>query len=123
MKVDRKKDFLNEMKSMPIIEVACSKVGISRQTYYRWINNSSQFKEEVEKARKVGIDFVSDMTEAELINLVQRKQFPAIAFWLRHRHAEYRSKVEVTTIEKDKELTEEQKEIINQTIKQLTENV
>lgn len=120
MKVNLKKELLEELKTIPIIELACTKIGISRQTYYRWIKSSKDFSVKVEEAKKLGVSYVNDMTETELVNLIQNKNFQAVAFWLKHRHPEYRSKVEITTVEKDKELTSEQKEIINQTIKKLT---
>ncbi len=120
MKTNLKKELLEQLKTIPIVELACSKVGISRQTYYRWLKSSKDFSLQVEESKKQGVSYVNDMTETELLNLIQDKNFQAVAFWLKHRHPEYRNKVEITTAEKDKELTKEQKEIISQTIKQLT---
>lgn len=37
MKKHRVRDkLINELKNIPIVEIACEKLNISRQTYYRW---------------------------------------------------------------------------------------
>ena len=39
MKKDKVKDaFLEQLRKVPIIQVACEKVGISRNSVYRWKN-------------------------------------------------------------------------------------
>lgn len=116
MKTNKKNQFLDELKKVPIIQVACEKTGISRQTYYRWANGSKEFKAKAEESLKEGVSFVNDMSETQLLNLIKSQDFKAVSFWLKHRNDNYKQKIEVTTVEKEQELTEEQKEIIKQAL-------
>lgn len=116
MKTNLKKQFLEELKRVPVIQVACEKTGISRQTYYRWLKNNKEFEKQSEESLKEGVKFVNDMSETQLLNLIKGGEFKAVAFWLKHRNDNYKQKIEVTTVEKEQELTEEQKEIIKQAL-------
>lgn len=117
MKTNLKKQFLEELKKVPIIQVACEKVGISRQTYYRWKTESKTFAKETEEALSEGVAFVNDMSETQLLNLIKDQDFKAVSFWLRHRSDKYKQKIEVTTVEKEHELTKEQKDVIKNALK------
>lgn len=123
MKTNLKKQFLEELRKVPIIQVACEKTGISRQTYYRWVKNSKEFEKQSEIAMKDGVQFVSDMSETQLLNLIKGGEFKAVSFWLKHRSDKYKQKLEVTTIEKDYELSGEQKEIIKQALSLSDNNI
>jgi len=90
-----KKAFLEAMKEMPIIQVACKRVGISRATYYRWRKEDKSFLRESEDSMAQGFEFVNDMSESQIINLIKEKKLPAITLWLKHHHPRYGSKVMV----------------------------
>ena len=45
-----KSKLLDQLKRVPIVEAACQKAGISRQTFYRWKFEDAEFAKEVEKA-------------------------------------------------------------------------
>lgn len=119
MKTNLRTKFLEELKKVPIIQVACEKTGISRQTYYRWRKHFKKFSVEAEKAMEEGVAFVNDMSETQLLNLIKDKEFKAIAFWLKHRNQNYREKVEVTNLSKEIELTNEQKAVIKNALENL----
>ena len=44
-------------KSLGIVSPACKLVGIHRQTHYRWINEDSEYKKEVDDVENVALDF------------------------------------------------------------------
>ena len=111
------KQFLEELKKVPIIQVACEKTGISRQSVYRWRRKDKKFAEEMDIAMTEGVAFVNDMSESQLLTMIKEKSFPAIRFWLQHRNDNYRNKIEVTTKERVDELTPEQQKVVKQALK------
>jgi hypothetical protein len=103
-----KKLFLEQLKKVPIIQVAAERTGIARATVYRWKNESKKFAKAVEDAISEGEAMVNDMGESQLISLIKEKNFSAIRFWLNHRHEKFKDRMEVTAkIEKQEELTKE----------------
>src|SRR3990167_2152319 len=110
MKKNKKKDdFLAELRKIPIIQVACEKVGLSRTSVYRWKDEDPEFKKEMEKAMADGEAFVNDMSESQLLTLIKEKDWSAISFWLRHHHSAYKNKLEISTKEVDETLSPEQR--------------
>lgn len=123
MKTNLKKQFLEELSKVPIIQVACEKTGISRQTFYRWKKGSKTFSHEIDKSLREGVSFVNDMSETQLMNLIKGGEFKAVSFWLKHRNDNYKQKVEVTTVGREVELNDEQKAIIKQALALSNNNV
>jgi hypothetical protein len=82
-------NLIEELERVPIITVACSNVGISRQTYYRWIREDSTLRDQLEKAQKIGVESINDLSESKLIELVKDKSFQAIRFWLGNNKGKY----------------------------------
>ena len=87
-----KSSLLAVLKEMPIVEVACKKSGISRATYYRWRNEDEEFARASENSLKEGVDFINDMSESQIIQLIKEKKLPAIALWLKHNNPRYGGK-------------------------------
>jgi hypothetical protein len=87
-----KQNLVNILKEMPIITVAVKKVGISRDTYYRWKTEDNVFWRQCSEAIKGGIEFINDMSEAKVIQLIKDGKLPAIALWLKHNNAKYGAK-------------------------------
>ena len=106
--------FLVELKKIPIVQVCCEKLDVSRNSVYRWRKEDEDFAKAMDEALAEGEKLVNDMTESQLLSLIGEKHWPAISFWLRHRNAKFRDRLEVTAkIEnKDKPLTLEQEEDI-----------
>ena len=90
--VVEKTALLDILKEMPIIQVACKKAGVSRATYYRWRNEDQEFAQASSSALKEGVDFINDMTETQIIQLIKEKKLPAIALWLKHNNPRYGGK-------------------------------
>jgi hypothetical protein len=110
------KQFLEELKKVPIVQVACEKAGVSRNTVYRWKREDKDFEKEFEKAMADGVAFVNDMSESQLLTLIKEKNFSAVRFWLNKRHPAYKEKVEIINKHELPELTDIQKETIKQAL-------
>lgn len=118
MKKDRSsKQFLEELMKVPIVQVACEKTGISRNSVYRWRREDKKFAEDMDKAMIEGVAFVNDMSESQLLTMIKEKNWSAISFWLRHRNDNYKNKIEVTTNERIDELTPDQQKVVKRALK------
>ena len=113
MKKNKLQDkFFEELKNIPIVQVACEKTGVSRNSVYRWKKEDKSFSKKMDQAMFEGVAFVNDMSENQLLVLIKEKNWSAISFWLRHRNDNYKEKIEITTKEEDEQLTPAQKKII-----------
>ena len=118
MKKNKLKDaFFAELAKIPIVQVACEKTGISRNSIYRWRKEDQKFQQKMDTALAEGVSFVSDMSESQLLTLIKEKSYQAISFWLRHRNDNYKDKLEVTTKEASQELTPAQAKIVRNALK------
>lgn len=110
--------FLEQLKRVPIVQVACEKSGVSRNSVYRWRNEDPKFRTDMEAALAEGEALVNDMTESHLISLIKEKNYPAISFWLRHRNPKFKDKLEISgKVEtSDMPLTEEQKAVVRKAL-------
>ena len=116
MKTASKKILLEQIKKTPVIQVACEKVGVSRATYYRWKKNDPKFAEKADIALNEGSQMINDMAESQLISAIKEGNLTGIIFWLKNHHKQYSPKLEVTTKNPEIPLTDEQKEIIRQSL-------
>lgn len=119
MKKNKKKDeFLDHLRKIPIVQVACEKSAISRNSVYRWRNEDKEFSQKMEEALAEGEALINDMSESQLLSLIKDKNWQSISFWLRHRHPKYKDKIELSgtlSIEED-ELSEEEAQIVAQAL-------
>lgn len=118
MKKNKKsQEFLAQLRKVPIIQVACEKVAISRQSVYRWRADDKQFQAEMDAALAEGEAFINDMTESQLIVLIKEGSWPAISFWLKHRNKKFRERLEVDVgpIEEEK-LTADQEAAVKKAL-------
>ena len=90
-----KDSFLAELKRVPIVQVACEKTGVSRNSVYRWKREDKAFSTAMDEALTEGEALVNDMSESQLLTLIKEKNWSAISFWLRHRNPRFSDKVEV----------------------------
>lgn len=109
--------FLTELRKVPIVQVACEKTGLSRNSVYRWRKDDKEFLKNMDTALIEGVALVNDMSESQLLTLIKEKNYPAISFWLRHRNDNYKNKLEITTKDDDEELTPSQAKIVRQALK------
>jgi glutaredoxin 2 len=108
--------FLEELKKVPIVQVACEKTGLSRNSVYRWRKDDPVFAKKMDEAIAEGVAFVNDMSESQLLTLIKDKNYPAISFWLRHRNANYKDKLEITNKDDSEELTPSQAKIVKRAL-------
>lgn len=109
--------FLEELARIPIIQVACEKTGLSRNSVYRWRKEDSGFAKRMDESLDEGVALVNDMSESQLLNLIKEKNWPAISFWLKHRNDNYKNKLEISTKEDSEELSPAQAKIVRQALK------
>lgn len=107
------KVVLEQLRKIPIVQIACERSNIGRSTYYRWRREDAKFKKATDEAMRDGEEMINDLSESQLITLIKEKNFPAIQLWLRQHHPKYRNKVEVTTrTEEDEQLTPEEAKLV-----------
>lgn len=109
--------FLEELRKVPIVQVAAEKSGLSRNSVYRWRKEDKVFLKKMDDALTEGVAFVNDMSETQLLTLIKEKSFPALSFWLRHRNDNYKNKLEITTKDDDEELTPSQAKVVRQALR------
>ena len=111
--------FIEYLKKTPIVEVACSKTGVSRATFYRWKKEDLEFAKQADEALSTGKHLISDLAESMLIQAIKEGDTRSIIFWLKHNKDEYRSRIELSgSIQQIREeLTEDEVEILRQALK------
>lgn len=102
--------LIENLKQVPIVQVAANKSGIGRATYYRWREQDKEFARLADAALADGYSLINDMSESQIISAIKDGNLTAVMYWLNHRNNAYRNKVELTTESKDEEvpLTAEQ---------------
>lgn len=86
----KKRRVIKELVQVPIIQLACKRAGVSRATYYRWLNEDSKFALECDEALEKGIQSINDLAESKLIHRVNEGDMRAISFWLSNNKENYR---------------------------------
>lgn len=115
----KKSAVIEQLKKLPIVEIACKNSGIGRTTYYRWREQDEKFRKAAEEAVVEGEAFINDLGEAQIISMMKDKNISAIQLWLRSHHAKYSNKVEVTATikETNTELSPEQKALVEEALR------
>jgi hypothetical protein len=88
-KYRKEKSFLEQLKTIPNISLACEKVGLSRNTVYRWCNEDSEFKKRVDEALESGVESVNDLAESKLVTNINNGNMRAIQYWLDNNKKTY----------------------------------
>jgi len=118
MKKDKLKDSLIEqLKEMPILQIALKKVGISRASYYRW-KKDQNFAKEIDTAMAEGQELITDLSESQLISLIRDRNFPALQLWLKAHSPRFSNKLELTgrINIKEEPLSPEQEELVKKAL-------
>lgn len=87
-----KQELLNEISKVSNVYGACSKVGISRATYYRLKKSDSKFCKLANQAEKIGRRNMCDIAEFSLLKNVKGGNQRAIEYALNHNSKRYRNK-------------------------------
>lgn len=111
-----KKVLLEQLRKIPIIQIACERSDIGRTTYYRWRREDEKFRKAADEAMLDGEEMINDLSESQLITLIKEKNFSAIQLWLRQHHPKYRTKVELTTKIEDETLTPEEESLVRKAL-------
>lgn len=111
--------LIEQFKQMPIIEVACKKVGIGRATFYRWKKSNKEFAKLCDEALGQGRLFINDLAESQLLQAIKEGNMTGVIFWLKNNHRNYGTKIEIKgKIKTDHaDLTKEQKQLIREALK------
>lgn len=112
-----KADVLEHLSKVPIVQIVCEKAGISRATYYRWIEESDTFSAEVAKAIAVGTDRISDLAESKIVSAINNDNLTASIFFLKHRNPKYKPTVKTELTIPEYEMSEEEKEKLRQIVR------
>ena len=115
---EREKTLIIErLREVPIVQVACRKAGVGRATYYRWRQEDSVFARACEDALQEGNELINDMSESQIVSLIQEKKLPAIVLWLKHHSPTYGAKGRTSTRPIEIELTTEQKKTVKRVLR------
>lgn len=87
----QKEELISQLKKTPIVKIACDKSGISRATYYRWQDEDEEFRKAADMAIVEGKLLINDMSEYQLLALIQEKNPSAVRYWLQNHHEDYMS--------------------------------
>ncbi len=118
MKKNKVKDaFLDHLRKVPIVQIACEKVGVSRNSVYRWKNEDAEFRKAMEMALEEGEELINDMSESQLISMIRDQNWNAISFWLRKRSPKFKDRIEVQVAPTQEELTPEQEETVREALR------
>ncbi len=112
-----KEAVIENLKRMPIIEIACNKSGVSRATYYRWKEQNPAFSQAVDKAQEEGEALIRDVAVSKIIKGINDDNLTAAMYWLNHRDPRFSNKVEISTTTKPQEaLSKEQEEVVKKAL-------
>ena len=113
-----KKQILEHLRKMPLVQVACEKSGVARASFYRWKQKDKDFAKEVDAAIAEGEAMITDMSEAQLVTLIRDKNFQAVQLWLKSHHPKYSNKLEVSgnLNIKEEPLTLEQQQLVKKSL-------
>jgi hypothetical protein len=90
MKKYRKEQaLLEQLKTIPNVSLACEKVGLSRNTVYRWCREDPEFKARLDEALESGVESVNDLAESKLIANINSGSMRAIQYWLDNNKKAY----------------------------------
>ena len=84
--------FLKELEKNGSIFLSCLKIGISRSTYYRWLEADRNFKKTAQKYIRHGRENTCDIARHALALKVKEKDLGAIKYTLSHLDPHFKNK-------------------------------
>jgi len=82
--------LLAELEKTPLIQIACDKVGISRNTFYRWMKEDKEFLSRTTEAISLGTGLVNDVAISNVLEGIKRKDPMYTKYWLDRKHHDFR---------------------------------
>ena len=121
---DKQKELLlSQIRKIPIIQISCEKISISRSTYYRWRKEDTEFAKVADISLQEWRLLINDLAESQLISAIKNKHLTAIIFWLKHNHKNYETRVTIDSQSKeDDQLTPDQEQSIKDSLNLITPN-
>ena len=89
-KEQTKVQLIKRLSEVRIVEIACKSVGISRATYYRWLQDDPDFAQECANAIWQGTETISDLAESQIVSRIKVGDLKASTYWLEHHREEYK---------------------------------
>lgn len=83
------KKFLEELQIIPNISRACEKVGITRNTVYRWRNEDKEFANKLDDSLSYGIESINDLAESKIISKINAGDTRSTIYWLENNKRNY----------------------------------
>ena len=113
-----KSEIIQRLSEVRIVEIACKSAGISRATYYRWLQEDKAFAVFCEDAIRLGTDTISDLAESQVVSKIKAGDFRAAVYWLEHHNRDYkpRSKYPAEEVDHFKEMSDEEFELVCRSI-------
>lgn len=121
-----KEKLLMELRKVPIIQVACARVGIDRSTFYRWKKDDEEFGQLADDSISYGISLINDLAESKMVNGINNGDKTFTIFWLKNRHSVYRDNhfpKQSDTRKETKGLSDERIAQIARSVKNWTKNL
>lgn len=103
--------LLEELEKTPLVQVACDKIGISRNTFYRWMKEDQEFLERAQESISLGTGRVNDVAISNVLSGIQARDSKYTMYWLDRKHPDFRKpyvhKVDAYDLLERKRLLEE----------------
>lgn len=110
-----RKQLIEQLKRVPIVETSCQRINVGRSSYYRWRRENKKFSDACDRAIEEGCQLINDLAENMLIGSMRDGNLTAVMYWLNHRHSIYRNQLEINgrvEVKKEKLTKDEEKEIM-----------
>ncbi len=85
------KELTKELEKNYLLQGACNKLGLTRSTVYRWMQENEEFAVKLRTAQAIGRRSMSDYVESKLLKNIGDHNQRAIEFWLKCNNEHYRS--------------------------------
>lgn len=86
----QKAELIETLEKIPVIQIACKKIGISKATYYRWYHDDDEFAELSDIAKREGTASINELAQSKLIEQIGQSNMTAIIFWLKSRDPNFK---------------------------------
>jgi hypothetical protein len=90
---EQKERLLVELTKVPVVQIACQRIGVGRATYYSWRETDVEFRKTADKAISEGNFVINDLAESKLISNIQDGNNTSIIFWLKNHHGGYNDRI------------------------------
>lgn len=82
--------LVEEIEKTPLVQVACDKVGISRNTFYRWVKEDPELPTRINEAMSLGMGVVNDVAVSNVLEGIKKKDVGYTKYWLTNNHPNFK---------------------------------